>query len=168
MYDFVACLRKRSGIVNFQPIVVQRDHRALEHLVTDNVDTPSGPRGRRGRCHEILSQFDLTREFLPGKDNIVADAMSRFAYSATSAQQDVSWHGSAFAQNDSEKPISREFAEGEQLRPLTHFVFHSNLTPEERAKADKERRDKMEKRHADKRDGRRRRRRMVFLRGWCT
>jgi len=54
------------------------------------VDTPCGPRGRRGLWHEILSEFDLTIEYFPGKNNIVADAMSRFAYPATSAKQDIS------------------------------------------------------------------------------
>jgi len=48
-----------------------------------------GLRGRRGRWHEILSQFDLTIEYFPGKDNIVADAMPKFAYPATSAIQDT-------------------------------------------------------------------------------
>jgi len=88
----------------------------------------------------------------------VADAMSRFAYPETSANQDISWHGSALAENDAEKQISREVEEGRQLRPLTHFVFHANLTPEERGKADKERADKFKRRHADVRDARRRRR----------
>jgi len=88
----------------------------------------------------------------------VADAMSRFAYPATSTKQHISWHGRSLTKNDAENQISREFAEGRQLRPLTHFVFHANLTPEERDKADKERENKLEKRHADERDARRRRR----------
>jgi len=43
----------------------------MEHWVTEYVDTPSGPRGSRVLWHEILSQFDLTIEASPGKDNIV-------------------------------------------------------------------------------------------------
>jgi len=137
MYAFVACLHKWSGLMKFQPLVVQTDDRTLEHWVAEHVDTPSGPRGMRGRWHDIVSQFDLTIEYLPGKDNIVADTLSRFAYPATSAKQDISCHGSAFAKSDAEKQIFRELAEGRQLTPLTNFVSHANLTSEERAKADK-------------------------------
>jgi len=49
MYAILACLHTWSGIIDFQPIVVLTDDRALEHWVTEHVDTPSGPRGRRGR-----------------------------------------------------------------------------------------------------------------------
>jgi len=105
-----------------------------------------------------LSQFDLTILYFPGKDNIVANPTSRLAYPAPSAKQDISWHCSDIAKNDAEKQISRKFAEGRQLRTITHFVFHANLTPEERAKSDKEMADKLERRHADERDARRRRR----------
>jgi len=71
-----------------------------------------------------LSQIDLTIEKCPEKDNIVADAMSRFVYSATSPKQDISWHGCFSAKNVAEKQFSSEFAEGRQLRPLTFwFAF---------------------------------------------
>ncbi|EPS66701.1 hypothetical protein M569_08076, partial [Genlisea aurea] len=93
------------------PVLVQTDHRALEHWVTENVDTPSGPRGRRGRWHEILSQFDVTIEYLPGNENVVADAMSRWAYPATSARQDVSWHGGAEAKHFASEQVAQDFLE---------------------------------------------------------
>ena len=106
-YAIVAALRKWAGVIGFQPVVVTTDHRALENWVTEHVDTPSGPRGRRARWHETLSQFDLTVKYVPGRENIVPDAMSRFAYPATSAREDVSFHGSAQACAEVKKKCSR-------------------------------------------------------------
>ena len=57
------------------------------------MDTPSGPAGRGARWHETLSKFDLTVQYFPGKDNVVADALSRFAYPASKAFQDTSSQG---------------------------------------------------------------------------
>ena len=52
-----------------------------------------GPSGRRARWHQKLSQFRLSVQYVPGKDNMVADAMSRWAYPASQAGGDVSMHG---------------------------------------------------------------------------
>ena len=50
--------------------------------------------GRRARWHEQLSKFDLGVVYIPGEDNVVADALSRWAYPASKAFADVSIHGS--------------------------------------------------------------------------
>ena len=102
-YAIVSALRKWAGWIGFQPILIKTDHRSLEDWATEHVDTPSGPRGRRARWHETLSQFNLTVEYYPGKDNIIADAMSRYAYPASSAREDVSFHGSLGAHEEIKK-----------------------------------------------------------------
>ena len=55
----------------------------------------SGLSGRRGRWHQKLSRFNLTVVCIRGVENGVADALSRYAYPASQAFLDVSWHGSA-------------------------------------------------------------------------
>ena len=104
-------LKKWAGWVGLQPIVVTTDHKSLEEWVHEKVDTPSGPAGRRARWHEILSKFDLSVQYVPGKDNVVADAMSRFAYPACCTFQDVSVHGSAEAREEAKRIIAQELEE---------------------------------------------------------
>lgn len=110
-YAIVAALRKWAGWVGFQPIIVKTDYKSVEDWVTEQVDTPSGQRGIRSRWHETLSQFNLQVEYIQGKDNDIADAMSRYAYPASSAREDVSFHGSAQADAEVKKLIAQELAE---------------------------------------------------------
>ena len=42
----------------------------------------AGPLGRPGRWHEFLSRYHIVVVYKPGKDNDVADRMSRRAYTA--------------------------------------------------------------------------------------
>ena len=118
-YAIVSALRKWAGWIGFQPVLIKTDHRSLEDWVTEHVDTPSGPRGRRARWHETLSQFNLEVQYLPGKDNIIADVMSRFAYPASSAREDVSFHGSATAHAEMQSIIDREVREGRMVGVVT-------------------------------------------------
>ena len=78
------------------------------------MDTPSGPAGRRARWDEILSKFDLTVQYVPDKDNVVADAMSRFAYPACKTFQDESRHGSVAARAEVKQIIEEEIREAGQ------------------------------------------------------
>ena len=111
-YAVVSALRKWAGWIGLQPVLILTDHKSLEDWVHEKRDTPSAPEGRRARWHETLSKFDLQVQYLPGKDNVVADALSRFAYPACKAFQDTSFHGSEAAREEMKKIIEEELLEG--------------------------------------------------------
>ena len=94
-YAIVSSLRKFAGYIGVQRVDVVTDHEALVSWWKEHVDTPSGPAGRRGRWHELLSRFNLGVKYSPGRTNVGADCMSRWAYPASKAYQDCSKHGSA-------------------------------------------------------------------------
>ena len=101
-------LCKWDSWIGLQPITVHSDHHSLQHWHSEAIGTPSGPSGRKGRWHELLSKFNLTVLYIPGKDNIVAEAMSRWAYPASKSFQDVSMHGSPVSKVETEREIQLE------------------------------------------------------------
>ena len=94
-YAIVLALLKWSHYIGQQPLLILTDHRSLESWAKEYLDTLSGPTGRRARWHELLSKFDLSVVYIPGKDNVVADGLSRWAYPASRAMADTTIHGSA-------------------------------------------------------------------------
>ena len=72
------------------------------------MDTPSGPASRRARWHETLAKFDLTVVYVPGKDNTVADCLSRWAYPASKGMTDVSAHGDVAETTEAKRIIEME------------------------------------------------------------
>ena len=72
------------------------------------MDTLSGPIGRRARWHKILSRFDLTVGYIPGKENDIADILSRWAYPASQAFRDISVHGNIHDVEEAEKILRQE------------------------------------------------------------
>ena len=94
-YAIVCALRKWSGHIGLQPVVVCTDHQSLQSWHKEHVDTPSVPAARPARWHETFAKFDLSVVYVPGKDNTVADCLSRWAYPADKAWMDISSHGDA-------------------------------------------------------------------------
>ena len=92
-YAIVCALRKWSGHIGLQPVVVCTDHQSLQSWHKEHVDTPSGPAARRARWHETFAKFDLSVVYIPGKDNIVTDCLSRWAYPTGKAWMDIFSHG---------------------------------------------------------------------------
>jgi hypothetical protein len=92
-YAIVIALHKWASWIGLQPVLILTDHKSLEAWSHEVLDTPSGPAGRRARWHELLSKFDVHVQYVPGKDNVVADALSRWAYPASKAFTDTSIHG---------------------------------------------------------------------------
>ena len=72
------------------------------------MDTPSGPASRRARWHETLAKFDLAVVYVPGKDNTVADCLSRWAYPASKGMTDVPAHGDEAETAEAKRIIEME------------------------------------------------------------
>ena len=89
-------------------MVVCTDHQSLQSWHKEHVDTPSGPAARRARWHETFAKFDLSVVYVPGKDNTVADCLSRWAYPAGKAWMDISSHGDAEETEEAKRIIEME------------------------------------------------------------
>ena len=109
-YAIVCALRKWSGHIGLQRVVVCTDHQSLQSWHKEHVDTPSGPAARRARWHETFAKFDLSIVYVPGKDNTVADCLSRWAYPASKAWMDTSSHGDTEETEEAKRIIELEKA----------------------------------------------------------
>ena len=125
-YAIVCALRKWSGHIGLQPVVVCTDQQSLQSWHKEHVDTPSGPAARRARWHETFAKFDLSVVYVPGKDNTVADCLSRWAYPAGKAWMDISSHGDAEETEEAKRIIEMEKAMEQE--GVKCFVVMANRT----------------------------------------
>ena len=94
-YAMVAALLKWHGRGGNKPVAVRTDHRSLENLATEDLETVGGPSPRQARWHEFFCKCDLHVVYTPGPLGPVGDFLSRWAYPANPALGDVSIHGTA-------------------------------------------------------------------------
>ena len=78
-YAIISALEKWAGWIGLRLVVNLTDHKALEHWVTEVLESPSSVCGRRARWHQKLSRFKIVVQYIQRKDNVVADALSRYA-----------------------------------------------------------------------------------------
>ena len=78
----VSIIKKYASLIGLQPVLIITDHKSLENWATEVLDAPGGPTGRRARWHMLLSKFKIDIRYVSGKNNVVADALSRWAYPA--------------------------------------------------------------------------------------
>ena len=76
-----------------------------------------------------LSRFNLTVEYIKGKDNVVADAMSRFAYQASQSFADVSWHRSKLDLAEMEAILAQEAKEEKEASMICLVTRLQEKTP---------------------------------------
>ena len=125
-YTNVCALRKWSGHIRLPPVVVCTDHQSLQSWHKEHVDTPSGPAARGARWHETFAKFDLSVVYVPGKDNTVADRLSRWAYPAGKAWMDISSHGDAEEIEEAKRII--EIEKAMEQEGVKCFVVMANRT----------------------------------------
>ena len=89
----VSCLLKFKSWISGRKVNVFTDHKSLESWDKEDLCTMAGPVRCRGCWHEFLSRYNVVVVYKPGKDNDVADGVSRWAYPAGLAD-DNNFHGS--------------------------------------------------------------------------
>ena len=94
-YAIVSALKKWASWIGLQPVLILSDHKSLEEWAAETLGKPTGLSGRQARWHLLLSRFNVRVGYMPGRDNEIADIMSRWAYPACEDVEDVSMHGNA-------------------------------------------------------------------------
>ena len=109
----MALLKFRSWVASTKVnIVVMTDHKSLEHWWKEDLGSISVPVGRRGCWHEFLSGFNLEVVYVQGSGNVVADALSRWAYGAIDDPGDLFFKGLNGVQGTGESMGNKETNHG--------------------------------------------------------
>ena len=113
-YAVVSALEKWATWIGQQPVLILTDHKTLKSWTHEILQISMGPSGRRARWHQKLSQFRPSVQYVPGKENVVADAMSRWAYPASQAGGDVSRHGNLQDVGEMKQILEEDKLEGRE------------------------------------------------------
>ena len=84
-YALVSCLLNYKSWIGERKEPIFPDHKSLELWYKEDFCTMAGPLGRGGRWHEFLRSYNIVVVYKPGKDNVVADGLSRRAFPAGEA-----------------------------------------------------------------------------------
>ncbi len=103
----MSALEKWAGKIGLQPVLILTHHKTLESWAKETLNPPGGMPGRRARWHQKLSRFTITVAYVPGKENVVADALSRWAHPASQSLNDVLWHGSEETDNEMKEKLKK-------------------------------------------------------------
>ena len=76
----------------------------------------------------MFSKFDLSVGYIPGKENTVADILSRWAYPASQAYRDVSKHGTQEDKEEMEEIMKQEKEEEAQCLKISSQSENQNTT----------------------------------------
>ena len=118
-YGVVSALDKWASYIGYNPVLVLTDHKSLESWHKEHI-AGQGPVGRRARWHMKLNKFNLEVVHVPGVDNVVGDALSRWAYPASQAYEDVSWHGTKEDTAKAREEIKKERQEERECPKAQH------------------------------------------------
>jgi len=118
-YSVVSALDKWTSYIGYNPVLLLNDHKSLQSWHKEHVEG-QGPTWKRARWHMKMNKFNLEVVHVPGVENVVGDALSRWAYPASKAYEDTTWHGTKEDTRQAVEDIKREGEEERQCPKAQH------------------------------------------------